>query len=59
MKIRSLVFKVACSTACPRIVADDSILYMSEGVILLSPLELRIVLGEAKFSSYLLDEEWT
>jgi 2-(3-amino-3-carboxypropyl)histidine synthase len=58
MKVRSLGFKVACSTACPRIVADDSILYMSEGIVLLSPIELRIVLGEAKFSSYLLDEEW-
>jgi 2-(3-amino-3-carboxypropyl)histidine synthase len=58
MKVRSLGFKVAVSTACPRIVSDDGGQYVEEGVILLSPLELRIVLGEAKFSSYLLDEEW-
>jgi 2-(3-amino-3-carboxypropyl)histidine synthase len=58
MKVRSLGFKVACSTACPRIVADDSEQYVAEGVIILSPLELRIVLGEARFTEYLLDEEW-
>lgn len=58
MKVRSLGFKVAVSTACPRIVVDDDERYDEEGVTLLSPLEFRISLGIQTMEDYHLDEEW-
>lgn len=58
MKIRSLGFKLCCSTACPRIVVDDSDRYLLEGITLLTPTELRIALGLMSWDDYELDEEW-
>jgi len=58
MKVRSLGFKLAVSTACPRIVVDDDTRYLEEGVVLLSPVEFRIALGFATMDDYHLDEEW-
>jgi 2-(3-amino-3-carboxypropyl)histidine synthase len=57
-KVRSLGFKVAVSTACPRIVADDDSMYTEECVILLSSVEFRIALGLSSMDGYHLDEEW-
>lgn len=41
------------STACPRIAIDD---YMMYDIPILTPQELRIVLGEARWEDYTLDE---
>lgn len=58
MKLRSLGFRMICSTACPRIAVDDSPRYLQEGVTLLTPQELRIALDIDEWENYRLDEEW-
>ncbi|MDG6224954.1 MAG: diphthamide biosynthesis enzyme Dph2 [Candidatus Thermoplasmatota archaeon] len=58
MKVRSFGFKVAVSTACPRIVVDEDERYGEEGVTLLSPIEFRISVGIQTMEDYHLDEEW-
>lgn len=58
MKLRSLGFKIAVSTSCPRIAIDDSRRYSAEGVTLLTPVELRIALDEVSWDDYRFDYEW-
>ena len=58
MKLRSLGLKVAVSTSCPRIALDDSSRYSAEGVMLLTPIELKIILGELSWDDYRFDDEW-
>jgi len=58
MKIRSLGIRLACSTACPRIAVDDWRSYSEEGIVLLTPFELRASLSLSDMNDYSLDEEW-
>ncbi len=58
MKIKALGFSMVVSTACPRIAIDDHRSYSGEGIVILTPVELRIALGKVDIKDYLLDEEW-
>ncbi len=58
MKIKTLGSSVVVSTACPRIAIDDHRSYSEEGIVILTPVELRIALGKMGIEDYLLDEEW-
>ena len=53
MKLKSFTFDAYVSTACPRIALDDYNMYP---VPVLTPLEFRIVLGEAAWDDYRFDE---
>ena len=53
MKLRPFSFEAYVSTACPRIALDDYGMY---DVPILTPLEFRIVLGEARWEDYRYDE---
>ncbi len=58
MKIKTLGLSMVVSTACPRIAIDDHIQYSREGIVILTPVELRIALERVDFKDYVLDEEW-
>ena len=58
MKIKILGFSLVVSTACPRIAIDDHRSYSGEGIVILTPVEMRIALGNMNIEDYLLDEEW-
>jgi len=58
MRIRSLGFKAAVSTACPRIALDDQELYQGEGVTLLTPFEMRALVEGRGVEDYRFDDEW-
>ncbi len=58
MKVRSMGFKAAVSTACPRIALDDQELYQGEGVTLLTPFEMRALVEGKGVENYRFDDEW-
>jgi 2-(3-amino-3-carboxypropyl)histidine synthase len=58
MKIRSLGLRILVNTACPRITLDDSGRYSSEGLTVLTPVELDIALGIISWTDYSFDDLW-
>jgi 2-(3-amino-3-carboxypropyl)histidine synthase len=53
MKLKTFKIDAYVSTACPRIAIDDYLMYH---VPILTPQELRIILGEEKWEDYKFDE---
>jgi len=58
MKLFNLGLDLVINTACPRIALDDSVSYVRQGIVMITPVELRMALDELPWSEYRFDEEW-
>jgi len=55
MSLRNIGAEVFVSTACPRVAIDDYSLFLEHGIVMATPIEFLIAIGEMKWENYVLD----